>query len=578
MNKRRKTLQSSQDTVFEEAVKDKNFILPESEPNKHANGDSLSSYERIRIENIKRNTDFLENLGLDAVKPDIDDIKSNRKVSSRGVRKEYKVTIPTRRSSRVTTEKIKAELEEAKKTGNSSLVDAKEVELQELLNKKEIPFMATQEVTMEAEYERLPKDPILLLPVDSSDSIHDNGITDNNQTSNTERQIEIPLIQTLLSMKSLNSSDTSHVRVTGSNVDNKNTNAHANAHVNYVKKLKSFNVKEDEVAKLTKDRIVSVFVHPYVDKLIVAAGDKSGHLGLWDVHDTVGGNDGVYTYKPHVSKVLAIHCWSSEYQKIWSISSDGTLRYLDANQQAFVQGFEAPESIHDLYFSDACFSSDDPTILVGKSDGHVALIDPRASSSAYSWQFEVQPSKVNSCQFIPHQSHLIVTAGSGQKGVISIHDIRHIRPKARMQAIYSYNDHKKSINAAIASPDGQFLVSVSQDNTIKCRHNFTSSSSCLTSIGHDNHTGRWLSTFKPTFDPKCNSTFVIGSMERPRRIEFFTATASANTNGASNEVSLRRDALVSAEFLQSVCSRNACHPSLDIIAGGNSSGRVHIIR
>lgn len=38
-------------------------------------------------------------------------------------------------------------------------------------------------------------------------------------------------------------------------------------------------------------------------------------------------------------------------------------------------------------------------------------------------------------------------------------------------------------------------------------------------IKHNNHTGRWLSKFWPTWDPKEPSAFVIGSMEQPRRVE-----------------------------------------------------------
>jgi WD repeat-containing protein 76 len=147
--------------------------------------------------------------------------------------------------------------------------------------------------------------------------------------------------------------------------------------------------------------------------------------------------------------------------------------------------------------------------------------------------------------------------------------------------------HSKSINAAYCSPDGEVLVSVSQDNTIKAWlkpifgvESADSSSSQWSktnvpniSVKHDNHTGRWLSTFRPVFDVKQPAVFLTGSMDRPRRIEIFNVTDNHSTKP---NVSLLKS--LEAEYLGSVCSRNCFHPSLDIVVGGNSSGRVHIFR
>ena len=68
----------------------------------------------------------------------------------------------------------------------------------------------------------------------------------------------------------------------------------------YIKQLKSLSIAEDGVAKLTESRISSVWIHPSEHKLIVAAGDKAGHLGLWDVDSKTTGVDGVFKYRPHV--------------------------------------------------------------------------------------------------------------------------------------------------------------------------------------------------------------------------------------------------------------------------------------
>ena len=45
----------------------------------------------------------------------------------------------------------------------------------------------------------------------------------------------------------------------------------------------ALSVADDDMAKLVPDRIYSMEVHPSPTKLLVAAGDKWGRVGLWDV-------------------------------------------------------------------------------------------------------------------------------------------------------------------------------------------------------------------------------------------------------------------------------------------------------
>lgn len=86
------------------------------------------------------------------------------------------------------------------------------------------------------------------------------------------------------------------------------------------------------------------------------------------------------------------------------------------------------------------------------------------------------------------------------------------------------------------------------------------------SIRHDNMTGRWLTTFQAAWHPVYD-IFGHGSMAKPRVAEIF------QNNG-------KRDRAVGGEALTAVVSRLAFHPRTDriILAGGNSSGRVTIVR
>lgn len=166
--------------------------------------------------------------------------------------------------------------------------------------------------------------------------------------------------------------------------------------------------------------------------------------------------------------------------------------------------------------------------------------------------------------------------------------------KWKPQSILIGNSH--SVNAAAFSPDGKYIVSVGQDNTIQAWEDFLSPSSSSSSstenlkqtrLRHDNCTGRWLSTLRPVFDPKLPHTFLLGSMERPRRLELFTIestdnisdnTSTGNKKRKIDSIQLQLVTNLMNENLGSVCSRNAIHPTLNMIAGGNSSGRVHLFR
>jgi hypothetical protein len=92
------------------------------------------------------------------------------------------------------------------------------------------------------------------------------------------------------------------------------------------------------------------------------------------------------------------------------------------------------------------------------------------------------------------------------------------------------------------------------------------------SIRHDNMTGRWLTTFQAIFHPQLD-IFSVGSMSKPRRVEIFDPSAT-KTGG---DGCLRA---VAGDALTAVASRLAFHPRSDqlILVGGNSSGRVTILR
>lgn len=66
------------------------------------------------------------------------------------------------------------------------------------------------------------------------------------------------------------------------------------------------------------------------------------------------------------------------------------------------------------------------------------------------------------------------------------------------------------------------------------------------------------------WDPKQEDCVIVGSMAHPRRVEIF------------HESGQQVHSFFGGESLVSVCSINTMHPTRYILAGGNSSGKVHV--
>ena len=113
--------------------------------------------------------------------------------------------------------------------------------------------------------------------------------------------------------------------------------------------------------------------------------------------------------------VANIRSWANDASKVYSTSYDGTIRFIDLERESFCQCIEAPDDLGDIMFSDTAFSPyDSHSILVGRSDGHLCLVDLRESQNhshsrrhSHSWNKCAQEgSKLNSVQFHPSEEHL----------------------------------------------------------------------------------------------------------------------------------------------------------------------------
>ncbi|KAL8197343.1 UNVERIFIED_CONTAM: hypothetical protein K2H54_020745 [Gekko kuhli] len=323
--------------------------------------------------------------------------------------------------------------------------------------------------------------------------------------------------------------------------------------------LRSMGLKEDAVAKVVHSRVYCVAVHPSESSTLVAAGDKEGHVGLWNLDCPL--EDSVHAFSPHCRAVGCLHFSPMNPAHLLSLSFDGTVRCGDVTQAVFDEVYRNEEyALSSFDF----LSSDASTLVVGMWETGVAVVDRRTPGKSMELFADLN-SVTRTVHVHPVNREYFIAAGARNVG---IYDVRQLKRRGS-QPVVSLVGHSKSLASAYFSPlTGNRVVTTCADDTLRIfgTNCLSSMAPILTTIRHNNNTGRWLTRFRAEWDPKRDDCFVVGSMSRPREIQVFHTTG-ALVHSFSSE-----------DHLGSVCSINACHPTRYIVAGGNSSGRLHVFK
>jgi len=171
---------------------------------------------------------------------------------------------------------------------------------------------------------------------------------------------------------------------------------------------------ENCVSKVVPDRIYSVACHPSPSSLVVCAGDKQGHVGLWNVDQVGEGSndtDGVHLFKPH-NRVVSHLEWNRTGSSLISASYDGSVRLFDIQTQKFDEIFATYDDDTDFkgklgfgldqgygYWAQyACMdarSADDRCLFLSTSKGTVIHVDLR-SKGKITFHQDLSEKKINS--------------------------------------------------------------------------------------------------------------------------------------------------------------------------------------
>jgi WD40 repeat protein len=367
---------------------------------------------------------------------------------------------------------------------------------------------------------------------------------------------------------------------------------------------------ETEIAKMTKQAITHMSFMPVNDRLVLAASDKRGGLGLWNVdfnaaehaaalaglserepreHQKINSPspapgavfldkkekkkkqkknleedeeedseafDGVLTFSGIHYEYISGLKWAgkSSLPSLFSCSYDGTIRCLDIQRGIFDLAWADKEMEY------SCFdvTADGHTAYIGDKDGGMDIVDLRSRKKVLSID-AIHDKKVNTVHLDPFGSFTMVTSSTDAR--VRLWDVRKISKKIKA---VSTAQHMKTCQAAYLAPDGsQRVVSTSFDDTVRIwdgKKDLTQ----IMSIKHNNQTGRWILPMRAVWAPKGDG-IIVGSMKHP--IEVFNAESGKKEGQLYNQ-----------ELTTAIAPRVCVHPTLPAVAAGTGSGRAYVYR
>eukprot|EP00090_Calanus_glacialis_P002643 TRINITY_DN11976_c0_g1_i1.p1 TRINITY_DN11976_c0_g1~~TRINITY_DN11976_c0_g1_i1.p1 ORF type:complete len:647 (-),score=230.67 TRINITY_DN11976_c0_g1_i1:29-1969(-) len=344
-----------------------------------------------------------------------------------------------------------------------------------------------------------------------------------------------------------------------------------NSSFSFKSSISSLSIKEELVAKVVPGRIFALAIHPSSTPLVAAVGDKSGHVGLWDILATSSPNHGVHLYHPHTRPVNCISWDLANTNNLVSTSYDGTVRLLDTEKQEHTMLYGEKEFLDwGGWISSHAQMSTDTFLISQGTNGKVVLVDRRVSWTSPVTIFNVF-DRLHPKTLSVHPVHNNLFLTCNNKGGCYIFDARNTTNSTTklLEPVSELLGHTKSLSCCYFSPvTGNQVITMSTDDKLRLFNTTTTSKtiSPQCQVKHNNQTGRWLTPFRASWHPTREGMLVTGSMERPRQIEVW-----GSSSGSLDMVGKLR-----GEELGSVCSLVGIHDSREVVVGGNSSGRVHV--
>lgn len=329
--------------------------------------------------------------------------------------------------------------------------------------------------------------------------------------------------------------------------------------------------------KITPQRAYAMGFHPSEEKIMIFAGDKEGHLGIFDATAGLASEDESPTlncFKAHARTITSILFTPYDLTSVYTSSYDASIRKMDLSHGKAIELW-APADPEDDEHAVSCMelpTNDRNLVFFSTLHGSLGRYDMRTEKSeAEMWG--LHDTKIGGFALDPSNPHLVATTSLDR--TIKIWDLRKIKGSGDMRrpALLGEHESRLSVSHASWSRSGK-VATTSYDNTIKI-HDLSSASSWSPGheisekdmkpslvLPHNNQTGRWVTILKPQWQRNTRTgpqKFAIGNMNR-----FVDVYAENGEQVAQLE----------GDGITAVPAVAHLHPTLDIVAGGNASGKL----
>jgi len=305
---------------------------------------------------------------------------------------------------------------------------------------------------------------------------------------------------------------------------------------------------EENCVKVTKSGATHLGIANRSDVLLVAAGDKEGRVGFWNLSRDYADQANIQV-QPHTQYISGLK-WSGldgagAGQELFTCSYDGTCRRLDVSQGVF----DTVYATEDHEFSAFDVQAGNKTVYLCSNEGEFLVVDSRQSKPAVK-PYSMHSRKINTVHIEPAEGNLFTTSSTG--GYVGVWDVRKL---PRSVAMYAHN---KSCQGAFFAPDGsQRVLTTCYDDYLRVWSLKAKEASVR--VSHNCHTGRWVLPFRAIWTP-AGDGIVCGHMKR--RVSVYSSEDG------------KRVVDCQSDFLTAIPSRFFVHPTLPLLGAATSSGRI----
>ncbi|KAL1989847.1 hypothetical protein VTN49DRAFT_7044 [Thermomyces lanuginosus] len=360
--------------------------------------------------------------------------------------------------------------------------------------------------------------------------------------------------------------------------------------------LKLWEAWEPNRIKVTPERIYTMAFHPSESKPLIFAGDKMGHLGVFDAsqerptkdsNDEEGEEDDpdpvITTLKPHTRTISSMLITAQNPTRLYTASYDSSIRELDLEKMTSTEVYAPASPTTDEPISGIDMAADeDPhsiywTTLEG-AFGHHDLRTPSSKSEGKQWQ--LSEKKIGGFSLCPFRPHIFATASLDR--TLRLWDLRMLtssKADAEPQPI-GIHESRLSVSHAAFSSKGHIATS-SYDDTIKL-YDFGKRGIATWEPGHrlsddemkpdvvvrhNCQTGRWVTILRPQWQQQPTShphiqRFCIANMNR--FVDVYTASGDQLAQLGSEDSSV----------ITAVPAVAVMHRTQNWVVGGTASGKV----